>query len=78
MVCLCRARGNGFKLKEDRFELDVRKMSFTVRMVRYWHRLPRDVVDASSLVTFKARVDQALDSLVEIWCPCSLQGSRTK
>jgi len=24
-------------------------MRFTVRTVRYWHRLPRDVVDAPSL-----------------------------
>jgi len=44
-------RGNGFKLKEERFRLDKRIMSFTVRVVRHWHRLPRDEVGAPSLET---------------------------
>ncbi|KFQ64156.1 hypothetical protein N335_12251, partial [Phaethon lepturus] len=55
---------NGFKLKEGRFHLDIRKKFFTMRVVRHWHRLPREVVDAPSLATFKARLDGALSNLI--------------
>ncbi|KFQ38069.1 hypothetical protein N332_02806, partial [Mesitornis unicolor] len=55
---------NGFKLEEGRFRLDIRKKFFTVRVVRHWHRLPREVVDAPSLEVFKARLNRALGNLV--------------
>ena len=51
-------------MKEGRFRLDVREKFFTMRVVRCWHRLPREVVDAPSLKVFKARLDWALGSLV--------------
>ena len=41
--------------------LDIREKSFTVRVVR---RLTRDVVNAPSMETFKARLDQALGNLI--------------
>ena len=52
-----------FKLKKGRFRLDIRK-KFTVRVVKHWHRFPREVVDAPSLETFKVRLDGALSNLV--------------
>ena len=57
-------RGNGCKLEEGRYRLDIRKEFFPVRVVRHWHRLPREVVDTPSLRAFKARLDGALSNLV--------------
>jgi len=37
---------------------------FTIRVVKLWNGLPRAVVEAPSLKTFKARLDGALSSLV--------------
>ena len=59
-----RTRGNGFKLKEGRFRLDVGKTFFIQRAVRCWHRLPREVVDAQPLEAFMARLDVILHSLI--------------
>ena len=44
--------------------MDMRKKIFTVRVVRHWHRLPREVVDAPSLETPKVRLDGALSNLI--------------
>ncbi|KFV20646.1 hypothetical protein N340_12331, partial [Tauraco erythrolophus] len=55
---------NGFKLKEGRFRLDLRKKLFTMRVVKHWTRFPREVVVAPSLEVFKARLDEALSNLI--------------
>jgi len=46
------------------------KLSSVMKVVRPWHRLPREAVAAPSLALFKARLDGALSSLV--WWKVSL------
>jgi len=65
-VCCDRTSSNAFKLKERRFRLDIRKKFFTLRVVKPWHSLPREVVNAPSLETFKARLDWALSNLIQL------------
>ena len=50
-------RGNGLKLCEGRFRLDIRKNLFPERAVLQWHRLHREVVQSPSLEVFQSRVD---------------------
>ncbi|KFQ52836.1 hypothetical protein N333_11812, partial [Nestor notabilis] len=54
---------DGFRLKEGRFRLGVRRRFSTMRVVKHWHRLPRETVDVPSLETFKARLDVVLGNL---------------
>ncbi|KFQ60670.1 hypothetical protein N334_02474, partial [Pelecanus crispus] len=59
-----RTRSDGFKLKEGRFRVDIRKKFFTMKLVRHWNRLPREAVKAPFLETFKVRLDGALSTLI--------------
>jgi len=54
-ACCNKTRGNGFKLKDSRF---------TMNVVKHWHWLPGEVEDGPSLETCKVRLDGALRRLI--------------
>ena len=61
-----RTRDKGFKLKEGKFRLGVKRRFFTVRLLRHWNWLPSEAVGAPSLETLKVRLDRALSNLTEL------------
>ena len=59
-----RTRGNNHKLKHRKFCTNIQRNFFTVRVMEYRNRLPREVVESPSLKIFKTCLDANLCSLL--------------
>ena len=57
-----KTRGHSLKLEKPRARLDLRKYSFSHRVVNEWNKLPEHVVKAESVNTFKNRYDNYISS----------------
>ena len=50
-------QGNGLKLCQGRLRLDIRKNFFTSKVVKYWNKLLREVVQSPYLEVFRRLLD---------------------
>ena len=52
-----RTRGHNAALVKEQCRLDMRKYSFSQKVINEWNKLPKDCVNASSVNIFKNRID---------------------
>jgi len=60
-------RGNGLKLHQGRFSLDISKNFLTERAVKHWNRLPSEVAESPSLEVSQRRIDGELRDMIYWW-----------
>ena len=53
-----RTRGHKAALVKEQCRLDMRKCSFSQRVINEWNKLPNDCVNASSVNMFKDGIDR--------------------
>ena len=58
-----RTRSYRFKLCVEQYRLHIRGGIFTVRIVRQWNRLPKEVVSSPSLAVFRQRLNRYLSGI---------------
>ena len=56
------ASGNSLKLKSIRTHYNLRKYSFSIRIINIWNSLPENVVTANTIDCFKTRLDKFWNS----------------
>ena len=61
-----RTRGHGSKLTKVFSRLDVRKYSFSQRVVDEWNSLPHWVVESDSVLSFKVNIDHFFTNIGRI------------
>ena len=59
-----RTRSSGLKLEHEKSHTSMWKNFFTVRVTEHWNRLPREVVESSSVEVFKTHLDTYLCDLL--------------
>ena len=74
MVPSDRTKGNGHKMKQRKFQLNMRKNFFPLRVTEHWNRLSREVVESPSVEILKTHSDAVLCSL--LWVTLLWQGDR--
>ncbi len=63
MADTSRLRGHPLKLRKDRSRHDLRKFTFSQRLVNMWNDLPAEVFTASSVKAFKNKLEANLKNL---------------
>lgn len=69
LVLWDRTRSSGHKLKHKKFQVNMRKNIFTLRVPEHWNRLLRELVESLSLEIFKTHWDMFLCYLLKVILP---------
>ena len=56
-------RGHSKKLKVRKSRLDIRKYSFSVRVVNLWNKLSEETISSENLNQFKTSLDKDMDRM---------------